>query len=48
MIKSRNVTSHTYNEDTARRVAQAILDVYFAEFGTLRSAMETLRRNEAA
>lgn len=48
MIKSRNLTSHTYNEDTAKHVAQAILDVYFAEFRTLQSAMQTLRRNETA
>lgn len=48
MIKSRNLTSHTYNEETAKHVARAILGVYFAEFEMLRSAMETLRRNETA
>jgi len=46
MIKSRNLTSHTYNEGTAKHVVHAILDVYFAEFETLQSTMEALRRSE--
>ena len=32
MIKSRNQTSHTYNEDTANEIAEAITSRYFAEF----------------
>jgi len=32
MIKSRNHTSHTYNEDTENEIAEAITSRYFAEF----------------
>ena len=42
MIQSRNLTSHTYNEVTATQVVESILDLYFTEFQTLRSKLETL------
>jgi hypothetical protein len=32
MIKSRNQTSHTYNEDIADEIAEAILHSYVKEF----------------
>jgi len=32
MIKSRNQTSHTYNEETVMEIAEAITDRYFSEF----------------
>jgi len=32
MIKSRNQSSHTYNEETAQEILDLILDSYFAEF----------------
>lgn len=32
MIKSRTLTAHTYNEETARRVAAAICEQYYPEF----------------
>lgn len=32
MIKSRNQTSHTYNEETANEITAAIMDRYQAEF----------------
>ena len=32
MIQSRNRTSHTYNQETADEIAEAILSTYVAEF----------------
>ena len=32
MIQSRNRTSHTYNEDTANEIAEAILARYVQQF----------------
>ena len=29
MLKSRNQTSHTYNEDTARQISQAVINRYY-------------------
>ena len=43
MIESRNQTSHTYNQETADAIADAILSRYVAEFEKLR---ETLGRLE--
>lgn len=44
MIESRALTSHTYNEETARAIAQSIRGAFFAEFVKLRSRLETLSR----
>lgn len=46
MIRSRNLTSHTYNEDTARQIVRAVLDSYFAEFQALQTKLTQLRREE--
>jgi nucleotidyltransferase substrate binding protein (TIGR01987 family) len=35
MIQSRNLTSHTYNEETAAQIAAAIRSDYFSEFEAL-------------
>lgn len=32
MIKSRNKTSHTYNEETAAEIVAAVKDIYFPAF----------------
>jgi hypothetical protein len=32
MIKSRNETSHTYDQNVAERIVEAIVKKYFAEF----------------
>ena len=48
---SRTKTSHTYNEETAREVVDAILGVYHGLFEALREKMESLLdrdREEAA
>lgn len=42
MIKSRNLTSHTYNRDVAKDIADKISHRYFPEFQALRAKMESL------
>ena len=44
MIKSRALTTYTYNEATAKAIAQSIRGVFFAEFVKLRVRLETLSR----
>jgi nucleotidyltransferase substrate binding protein (TIGR01987 family) len=46
MIESRNLTSHTNNEETAAAIAAAVSDKYAAEFVLFREKMESLRREE--
>lgn len=46
MIRSRNLTTHTYNQDIARDIAQRILTGYFAEFCRLRETLGP-KTNEA-
>lgn len=43
MIESRALTTHTYNEDVAKTIADNIFNRYFSEFQTLRTKMESLR-----
>ena len=45
MIKSRNQTSHTYNQEVADEIVTAIREQYFKEFMTLR---DTLNKRKAA
>jgi nucleotidyltransferase substrate binding protein (TIGR01987 family) len=42
MIKSRNLTSHTYNEDTTRAIIHAIKADYFDEFCRLEKRLDQL------
>jgi nucleotidyltransferase substrate binding protein (TIGR01987 family) len=42
MLKSRNKTSHTYNEDTANEVNKAIISRYYILFQALDSKMKLL------
>ncbi len=46
MIRSRNLTSHTYNEDVALEVISAILNSYFNAFAEFESRMEQLKREQ--
>ena len=48
MIRDRNLTSHTYNEETANAIVSAILGRYFAEFIVFRQTMEALKEQELA
>jgi nucleotidyltransferase substrate binding protein (TIGR01987 family) len=42
MIKSRNKTSHTYNEQTADDIFMKIVDDYHSEFTAFKNKMEAL------
>lgn len=46
MIKNRNKTSHTYNEETAKDIIIAILTTYHAEFKKLEHKLEELKLKE--
>ncbi len=43
MVRSRTLTSHTYNEDVAEKIAADIVKRYFPEFVTLQTKMESLK-----
>lgn len=43
MIKSRNDTSHTYNEETAESIIDEIINVYAELFNKFESKMEQLK-----
>ena len=43
MLSSRNLTSHSYNEDTADEIANAVINVYYDLFKTLQYKFEALR-----
>lgn len=42
MIKSRVLTSHTYNEELAATIARNIMTIYYAEFVRLHQRLEAL------
>jgi len=42
MIKSRNLTSHTYNEEVANEIVANIVDAYFTAFGALEATLSNL------
>ena len=43
MIKSRNETSHTYNEETADEIFLKIIEAYYPAFDEFTKAMGTLK-----
>ena len=43
MLKSRNTTSHTYNEEVAEKICQAVFEVYFLLFMQLKTKLKSLR-----
>lgn len=45
MIKDRNQTSHTYNEDTAKRIVSNIQQRFFPAFVALANTLRTLQRD---
>ncbi|GIV98991.1 nucleotidyltransferase substrate binding protein [Roseiflexus sp.] len=47
MIKSRALTSHTYNEEIAQQVASAIVNQYYPEFVRLHETLTKLKGNGA-
>ncbi len=46
MIRSRSLTSHTYNEDIAEKIAADITNRYFPEFMGLQSKMNSLKEQQ--
>ena len=46
MIRDRNLTPHTYNEDTAKAIVSAILDRYVAEYIVFQRKMEALKQED--
>ena len=40
MIQSRNISSHTYNQDTAEQLVDAIVEQYFPLFVALQTEMQ--------
>ena len=46
MIKSRNLSSHIYDENTASKIAAAIVNTYHDEFETLIATLEFYRQRE--
>lgn len=46
MLKSKNQTSHTYNEDTARQINNAVVTRYYDLFIRLRTKFEQLSAND--
>jgi len=45
MLKSRTLTSHTYDQNLAEEIAAKIAQSYFSEFVTLRTKMNLLRKD---
>ena len=45
MITSRTLTSHTYNEDTAGKIAEDIATRYFSEFVALHDRLKVLKES---
>ncbi|HNR35375.1 MAG TPA: nucleotidyltransferase substrate binding protein [Candidatus Hydrogenedentes bacterium] len=48
MIKSRNLSSHTYNRDVARMIVRAIREHYCMEFGRLLERLKPLTGEKSA
>ena len=46
MIKSRNQTAHTYNEETAEEIVEKVLNKYASLFRDFADVMERIRSDE--
>ena len=46
MIRDRNLTTHTYNEETAREIVETILNSYYSEFNAFQCRMKNLKKEE--
>ncbi|MCF6159412.1 MAG: nucleotidyltransferase [wastewater metagenome] len=46
MITSRTLTTHTYNEETARQIANTVANRYFAAFRQLKAVLQSLSETE--
>lgn len=45
MIKSRNRTSHTYNEETAKEISTTVISVYYNAFQEMKEKLDTLKND---
>lgn len=48
MIKSRVLSSHTYNSEIAQKIVRAIVENYYAEFGQLLSKLKPFIEKDQA
>jgi hypothetical protein len=46
MIKSRTLTTHTYNQEVADAIADAVFNIYYAEFIRLEKTFQALRAKD--
>ncbi|MCI5147968.1 MAG: nucleotidyltransferase [Candidatus Electrothrix sp. MAN1_4] len=46
MIKSRNRTSHTYNEDTAREISRTVISVYYNAFRKMNDRLDIFKNDD--
>ncbi len=46
MVKSRNLTSHTYDEETVEKIVDMILGSYIYEFEKLEEKLDALKEEE--
>jgi nucleotidyltransferase substrate binding protein (TIGR01987 family) len=46
MIKSRNLSSHTYNEDTVEKIIELIVNIYIDRFLELEKKLLILQKDE--
>ncbi|HKJ99339.1 MAG TPA: nucleotidyltransferase substrate binding protein [Desulfotignum sp.] len=46
MIKSRTLTTHTYNEDVAEAIANAVITIYYTEFKLLENTLQKIKNRE--
>ena len=46
MIKSRNLTSHTYNEEIAHQIATVTIHSYFDEFSAFQARMDNIKEEQ--
>jgi nucleotidyltransferase substrate binding protein (TIGR01987 family) len=44
MVKSRRLSSHTYNEETANEIANAVINLYFSLFTDLLQTFNSERQ----
>ena len=47
MLKSRNQTSHTYNEETAEEICSMVVEAYHPLFNELETKLKAQRANKA-
>jgi nucleotidyltransferase substrate binding protein (TIGR01987 family) len=48
MLQSRNKTTHTYNEETAREICQAVTEDYYPAFARLIEKLNVIRSESEA